>query len=54
MTSIIKITQNTMQKAYSLVPIQDFTREWDDQKLYKKYKLSKKEIDLIEEINGNK
>ncbi len=54
MTSIIKITQNTMQKAYSLVPIQDFTKEWDDQKLYKKYKLSKKEIDLIEEINGNK
>ena len=54
MTSIIKITQNTMQKAYSLIPMQDFSEKWDDQKLYKKYKLSKKEIDLIEEINGIK
>ena len=54
MTSIIKITQNTMQKAYSLVPMQDFSEKWDDQKLYEKYKLSKKEIDLIEEINGIK
>ena len=26
MTSIIKITQNTMQKAYSLVPMQDFNK----------------------------
>jgi len=54
MTSIIKITQNTMQKAYSLVPTQDFTKKWNDEELYKKYNLSKKEILLIEEINGIK
>ena len=54
MTSIIKITQNTMQKAYSIVPTQDFTKKWNDEELYKKYNLSKKEILLIEEINGIK
>ena len=54
MTSIIKITQNTMQKAYSLVPMQDFSKKWDDQELYKKYNLSKREIEIIEEIKGEK
>ena len=54
MTSIIKITQNTMQKAYSLVPMQDFNKKWNDQELYKKYKLSKREIEIIEEIKGDK
>ena len=43
-----------MQKAYSLVPMQDFNKKWNDQELYKKYKLSKREIEIIEEIKGDK
>lgn len=48
MVSLMKITQNTMQKAYSLVPMQDFTQEWSDEKLYKKYGLTQDEIAFIE------
>lgn len=48
MVSIIKSTQNTMQKAYALVPIQDFNEAWTDEKLYAKYGLSKEEIEYIE------
>jgi len=48
MLGIIKNTQNTMKKAYSFVPIQNFSESWTDGKLYKKYSLSKKEIEIIE------
>lgn len=48
MVSLIKITQNTMKKAYSFVPIQDFTKCWTDKQLYAKYGLSNEEIDFIE------
>ena len=48
MVSLVKNTQNTMQKAYSLVPIQDFSMLWSDDLLYKKYQLSQREIDYIE------
>ena len=37
-----------MQKAYSLVPMQDFSRSWTDADLYEKYHLSKEEISYIE------
>ena len=37
-----------MKKVYSLVPLQDFTREWNDRELYKKYELSSDEIHFIE------
>lgn len=50
MVSFIKITQNTMQRAYSLVPIQDFSKPWTDEELYKKYDLSNDEIAFIESI----
>ncbi len=43
-----KITQNTMQDAYKFVPIQDFTKEWIDEELYKKYNLTPDEITFIE------
>ena len=46
----LKNTQNSTSKSYSLVPIQDFTQEWTDEKLYKKYGLSKEEIDFIESM----
>ena len=48
MVSFIKSTQNTMQKAYEAVPIQDFTQAWTDEKLYQKYGFSDEEIAYIE------
>lgn len=48
MVSIMKITQNTMQKAYSAVPVQDFSKPWTDQELYEKYKLTDEEKAFIE------
>jgi site-specific DNA-methyltransferase (adenine-specific) len=50
LVSLIKNTQNTMQKAYTFIPMQDFSELWTDEKLYKKYKLTKEEIDFIESM----
>ncbi|MEN9447861.1 MAG: hypothetical protein RJA25_1151 [Bacteroidota bacterium] len=50
LVSLIKITQNAMKKVYSFVPMQDFNEEWTDEKLYKKYGLSKEEITFIESM----
>jgi len=35
---------------FIFVPIQDFSEAWTDEKLYKKYKLTKEEIDFIESM----
>lgn len=35
----------------SLVPIQDFTKRWTDEELYKKYRFSAEEIASIENCN---
>lgn len=43
-----KITQHTTRDTYSFVPIQDFSRPWTDEALYKKYALTDEEIDFIE------
>lgn len=45
---IKKITQHTTSKVYEFVPMQDFSQSWTDEKLYKKYNLTKEEIDYIE------
>ncbi len=50
MVFLIKNTQNAPREVYSFVPNQDFSKSWSDEKLYKKYKLSKKEIDFIESM----
>ncbi len=50
MLALVKITQNTMKKAYSFIPLQDFSEIWSDEKLYKKYKLTKAEIEFIEKM----
>ena len=50
MLGLVKITQNTMKKAYSFVPMQDFNEVWTDEKLYKKYGLTKEEITFIESM----
>ncbi|MEG1567694.1 MAG: Eco57I restriction-modification methylase domain-containing protein [Anaerovoracaceae bacterium] len=50
MVSIIKITQNTMQKSYTFVPLQDFSKPWTDAELYAKYNLTSEEITFIESM----
>ena len=56
---LLKVSQNVYQNVYQFVPIQDFTSKSDinwnkpiheiDQQLYSKYKLTKEEINFIEE-----
>ena len=38
------------QASFAYVPIQDFNEEWDDEKLYEKYNISKEEIEFINSI----
>lgn len=45
-----KASQNTTRKVYTFVPVQDWSRSWTDEDLYKKYALTKKEISFIEKI----
>ena len=45
---LIKNTQDVPKKVYSFVPMQDFSESWTDEKLYKKYGLTKDEIAFIE------
>ncbi len=45
-----KITQNTTSKSYQFVPMQDFSKPWTDEELYKKYNLTQEEIDFIESM----
>src|SRR3989338_2482744 len=45
-----KNTQHATKKVYEFVPIQDFSEPWTDEKLYKKYKLTKEEIEFIESM----
>ncbi len=47
---LVKNTQDVTKKTYQFVPMQDFSESWTDEKLYKKYKLTKKEIDFIESM----
>ena len=43
MVGLKKITQHTTNKVYTFVPIQDFTQEWTDDKLFEKYRLTEDE-----------
>jgi site-specific DNA-methyltransferase (adenine-specific) len=45
-----KPSQDTTRKVYSFVPVQNFDQTWSDEKLYKKYNLTKDEIGFIEKI----
>lgn len=47
---LIKNTQNGMKKVYSFVPMQDFESSWSDERLYKKYKLTRAAIEFIEKM----
>jgi len=45
-----KPTQHATSKVYAFVPIQNFTKSWDDVKLFKKYGLEQEEISFIESM----
>lgn len=47
---LMKNTQDAPARVYSLIPVQDFEQCWTDDKLYKKYSLSSKEIAFIESM----
>ena len=46
-------TQDTAPKAFDFVPMQDFSYDWTDEALYKKYGLLESEIALIESTIPN-
>ena len=48
LVSLRKITQDATKSTYTWVPVQDFTRAWSDEDLYRKYNLSDEEIAYIE------
>lgn len=50
LVALKKNTQHATKTVYSFVPIQDFSEEWTDEKLYKKYGLTQEEIDFIESM----
>ncbi len=50
MLALIKNTQNISKGVFAFVPIQDFSQSWTDEKLYKKYKLTKEEVEFIESM----
>ncbi len=43
-----KNTQHATSKAYEFIPMQDFSENWNDEKLYKKYGFSNEEIEFID------
>jgi site-specific DNA-methyltransferase (adenine-specific) len=47
---LVKNTQHGVKKVYSLVPMQKFDEPWSDEKLYKKYGLTKDEVAFIESM----
>lgn len=50
MVLLVKNTQHAPAKVYSFVPLQDFSKPWTDEELYKKYGLTEEEIQFIESM----
>ncbi len=50
LVSVKKKTQNGPRGVYQFVPMQDFSKPWTDEELYKKYNLSAEEIQFIESM----
>ncbi|MFZ7171727.1 Eco57I restriction-modification methylase domain-containing protein [Avibacterium volantium] len=50
MVMLKKNTQDATAKVYQLVPMQDFSQSWNDEKLYAKYGLNSDEIAFIESM----
>ena len=47
---LIKNTQDATSRVYQFVPLQDFSKPWTDEELYKKYDLTQEEVDFIESM----
>ncbi len=45
-----KNTQHATKMVYSFVPDQDYSKQWTDELLYKKYNLSDEEIKFVESM----
>ena len=45
-----KMTQDLKDQTFALVPLQDFSKSWTDEELYKKYELTENEIAFIESM----
>ena len=45
-----KKTQDNPSSVFEFVPLQDFTKPWTDEELYKKYNLTDEEIQFIESM----
>ena len=50
LVSACKITQHAQDRVYRFVPMQDFSEEWTDAKLYAKYGITKEEQKFIESM----
>jgi len=50
LVSLRKLTQDALRPMYSWVPVQAWDRQWSDKALYKKYGLTKEEIDYVEAV----
>lgn len=50
MVMLKKNSQDAMRGVYELVPLQDFSKQWTDSELYKKYNLTDEEIALIDSM----
>ena len=50
MVMLRKSSQHAAATVYSFVPMQDFSKPWTDEELYKKYNLTKDEIAFIESM----
>ena len=50
MVFLTKVSQMASSKVYQFVPLQDFTKKWTDELLYKKYGLDDNEIAFIESM----
>lgn len=48
--SLRAVTQHVTRSSFSFVPIQDFTRSWNDSDLYLKYGITSDEVDFIERM----
>ena len=45
--SLKKVSQDTVKGCYDFIPLQDFSKPWTDDDLFKKYRFSKEEINYI-------
>jgi site-specific DNA-methyltransferase (adenine-specific) len=50
LVSLRKLTQDALRPMYSWVPVQPWDRQWTDKALYKKYGLTKEEVDYVESV----